>query len=78
MQQGERQRDLKHRYLSLNPSPGLRHGSADVGSSSGRAGIAGEVFVFEGTSAPLLGHALGKNGDTKGYIGSGGTVAVFA
>jgi hypothetical protein len=76
MQQRERQRDLKHRSLSLNPSPRLRHGSPDVGSSPGRAGIAGEVIVFKGTSDPALGYAIGKSGDTESDIGGGGSVLV--
>src|ERR1700723_2057688 len=37
----ERQRDLKHRCLSLGPSPGLLHSSPDVGGSLRSAGIAG-------------------------------------
>ena len=78
MQQGERQRDRKHRRLSLNPPPRLRHGSPDVGSSPGRAGIAGEVMVFKGTTDPILGRAIGKSGDTESDIGGGGAVLIFA
>ena len=42
----------------------------------GRAGIAGEVIVFKGTSDPVLGHAVGKSGDTESDVGGGGTVLV--
>src|SRR5260370_39238823 len=60
----ERQRDLKQRCLSLGPSPRLLHSSPDVGSSLGRAGIAGEVVVFKSTFDPVLGHAIDVIGDT--------------
>ena len=57
----------------FSPSPS----SSDVGSSLGRAGIAGEVIVFKGTSDPVLGHAIGKSGDTESDVGGGGTVLVL-
>jgi hypothetical protein len=41
-----------------------------------KAGIAGEVMVFKGTSDPVLGHATGKSGDAESDIGGGGTVLV--
>jgi hypothetical protein len=63
--------------LSLGPSPRLRHGSADVGSSLGNAGIAREVVVFNGTFDPVLGPAIAISGDTEGYI-CGGSVLVLA
>ena len=62
--------------LSLSPSPRLLHSSPDVGSSIGRAGIAGEVIVFKGTSDPVLGHAIGKSGNTESDVGGGGAVLV--
>jgi hypothetical protein len=64
--------------LSLGPSPRLLHGSPDVGSSLGGAGIAGEVVVFKGAFDPVLGHAIAKSGDTEGYVGDGGSVLVLA
>jgi hypothetical protein len=64
--------------MRFNPSPRLRHGSSDVGSSSGRAGIAGEVKVIKGTTDPVLGHAIAKSGDTESDIGGGGAVLIFA
>jgi hypothetical protein len=69
-------RQMPHRCSSLGPSPRLRHGSPDVGSSFGIAGIAGEVVVFNGTFNPVLGHAIGKSGDTESDVGGGGTVLV--
>ena len=63
--------------LIFGPSPRLLHGSPDVGSSLGRAGIAGDVIVFKGTSDPVLGHAIGKSGDTESDVGGGGTVLVL-
>ena len=63
--------------LSLGPSPRLLHGPPDVGSSPGRAGIAGEVVVSKGTFNPVLGHAIGVRGDTECYISSGGPVLVL-
>jgi len=51
------QRRFEATMLSLGPSPRLLHRSPDVGSSLGRAGIAGEVVVFKGTINPVLGHA---------------------
>jgi hypothetical protein len=57
--------DLSARYGALrqagmvSPSPRLPYGSPDVGSSPGRAGIAGELIVFKGTSNPVLGDAIG-------------------
>jgi hypothetical protein len=62
--------------LIARPSPRLLHRSPDVGSSPGKAGIAGEVLVFEGTSDPVLGHAIGKSGDTKRYVCGSGPVLV--
>jgi hypothetical protein len=49
----------------------------DVGSSLGRAGIAGEIIVFKGTSDPVLGHAIGKSGNTERDVGGGRTVLVL-
>ena len=63
--------------LSLGPSPRLLHSPPDVGSSLGRAGIAGEVVVFTGTFNPVLAHAIGIRGDTECYISSGGPVLVL-
>jgi len=62
--------------LIARPSPRLLHCSPDVGSSLGRAGIAGEVIVFKGTSDPVLGHAIGKSGNTESDVGSGAPVRV--
>jgi hypothetical protein len=45
--------------------------------SLGRAGIAGEVIVFKGTSDPVVGHAIGKSGYTESDVGGGGTVLVL-
>ena len=70
-------RAMQRRCSSLGPSPRLLHGSPDVGSSLGRAGIAGEVIVFKGTSDPVLSHAIGKIGDTDGYVCGGGPVLVL-
>jgi hypothetical protein len=64
--------------LSLGPSPRLRHGSADVGSSLGNAGIAREVVVFKGTFDPVLGPAIAISGDTEAYVCGGGSVLVLA
>jgi hypothetical protein len=55
---------VRHQCSSLGPSPRLLHGSPDAGSSLGRAGIAGKVIVFKDTSDSVLGHAIGKSGDT--------------
>jgi hypothetical protein len=33
--------------------------------------FAGEVIVFKGTSDPVLGHAIGKSGDTESDVGGG-------
>jgi hypothetical protein len=63
--------------LSLGPSPRLLHGSPDVGSSLGSAGIAGEVVVFKGPFNPVLAHAIGVRGDTECYISNGGPVLVL-
>ena len=56
-----------------SPSPSF----SDLGSSPGKARIAGEVLLFESTSDPVLGHAIGKSGDTERYISSGGPVLVL-
>jgi hypothetical protein len=71
------QRRIEAPMLSLGPSPRLLHGSPDVGSSLGRAGIAGEVIVFKGASDPVLGHAIGKSGDTESDVSGGGPVLVL-
>ena len=71
------QRRIEAVMLSLGPSPRLLHGSPDVGSSLGRAGIAGEVIVFKGTSDPVLSHPIGKSGDTESDVGGDGTVLVL-
>jgi hypothetical protein len=63
--------------LIARPIASPSHGSPDVGSSLGRAGIAGEVIVFKGTSDPVFGHAIGKSGDTESDFGGGGTVLVL-
>ena len=39
-----------------------------------RAGIAGEIVVFNGTFNPILGHAIGISGDTESDVGGGGRV----
>jgi hypothetical protein len=70
-------RRIEAKMLSLGPSPRLRHGSPDVGSSLGRAGIAGEVVVLKGTFDPVLSHAIGLSGDTEGYVCGGGSVLVL-
>ena len=70
-------RRIEAMMLSLGPSPRLLHSSPDVGSSPGRAGVAGEVIVFKGTSDPVLGHAIRKSGDTESDVGGGGTVLVL-
>jgi hypothetical protein len=67
----------KQRCLSLGPSPGLLHGPPDVGSSLGRAGIAGEVVVFKGPFNPVLVHAIGIRGDTECNVSRGGPVLVL-
>jgi hypothetical protein len=41
------------------------------------AGIAGEIVVFNGTSNPVLGYAIGISGDAERYIRSGGPVPVL-
>jgi hypothetical protein len=33
-------------------------------------------MVFKGAPDPVLGHAIGKSGDTEGDVGSGWTVLV--
>jgi hypothetical protein len=72
------QRRFEASMLSLGPSPRLLHGSPDVGSSFGRAGIAGEIVVFKGTFDPVVGHATVISGDTEGYVCGGGPVLILA
>ena len=76
-QQGRTTKAMNHRSLSLDPSPRLVHGSPDVGSSLGRAGIAGKIVVFKGTFDPVLGHAICISGDTESDVSGGGPVLVL-
>jgi hypothetical protein len=68
---------MQHRCSSSGPSPRLFHRPSDVGSSFCRAGIAGEIVVFNGTFNPVLAHAIGISSDTERYISSGGPVLVL-
>ncbi len=77
-QEEERQGDDSTEGLPLCPVSRLRHGSPDVGSSFGRAGIAGEVVVFEGTFDPVFAHAIGISGNTEGDVRGCGPVLVLA
>jgi hypothetical protein len=48
-----------------------------VGSSLGRAGIAGEVVALKGTFNPVLSDAIGICGDTERNVSGGGPVLVL-
>jgi hypothetical protein len=51
--------------LSFGPFSLPIHSSPDVGGSLRRTGTTRKVVVFESTSDPVLGHAIGKSGDTE-------------
>jgi len=69
---------MKNSGLAVSPVSRLRHGPPDVGSPLGRAGIAGEIVVFEGTFYPSFIHAVRVSGDTEGDVCCGRPVLVLA
>ena len=59
---------------SVRPKGGcLERGTLNADRKANRKGAA----LFDGLPHPVLGHAIGKSGDTESDVGSGGGVLVL-
>ena len=70
--------ERRFRQLPDDPVFRLGHGSPDVGSALGWAGIAREIVVLEGTFDSRFLHATGERGNTEGNVRGRRAVVVLA